>query len=50
MELTLQNMIDALEMYYETSGYEDFYEKELKGKSYNEIYELYIMTFAEGSI
>ena len=37
MELTLQNMIDALEMYYEASGCE-------------EIYELYETTFAEGSI
>ncbi len=50
MELTLQNMIDALEMYYEASGCEDFYERELKGKSYDEIYELYETTFAEGSI
>ena len=45
--MTLENMIDALTMYYEASGYEDFYEKEIKGRRPDEIAELYEVTFAD---
>ena len=47
MEMTLQNMIDALTMYYEESGYEDFYEKEIKGRKPEDIYEHYEATFSD---
>ena len=45
--MTLENMIDALTMYYEASGYEHFYEKEIKGRRPDEIIELYEVTFAD---
>ena len=47
MEMTLENMIDALTMYYEAAGYEDFYEREIKGRKQEDIYELYESTFAD---
>ena len=47
MEMSLQNMIDALTMYYEESGYTDFYEKEIKCRKPEEIYELYTETFSD---
>lgn len=46
-EQKLQNICDALEMFYEESGYEDFYEKELKYRTPQQIYELYEATFGD---
>ena len=43
----LENMIAALEIFYETAGYEDLYEKEIKGRTEDEIYLLYEDTFGE---
>ncbi|MCI8342354.1 MAG: hypothetical protein HFE62_03980 [Firmicutes bacterium] len=43
----IQNMIAALEIFYETAGYEDFYEKEIKCRTDDEIYMLYEDTFGE---
>lgn len=46
-EKTLENMKAALEIFYETNGYEDFYNEQLKRRTPAEIYELYEDTFGE---
>lgn len=46
----LDNMIAALEIFYETAGYEDFYEKELKVRTPEEIYLLYEETFGDSEL
>ncbi len=50
MEMTLENMIDTLVIYYEAAGYDDFYEREIKGHKEEEIYELYKATFPDDMI
>ena len=46
----LENMIAALEMFYETNGYEDFYKNELQKRTPEQIYELYEETFGNSLI
>ena len=41
-ELSLDDMIACLEEYYECAGFEDFYERMLKGKSEEVIREMYL--------
>ena len=46
-ELSIENMIEDLEQYYESAGFTDFYQRELKNKTLEEIRELYRITFEE---
>ena len=45
-ELSIEDMIEDLEQYYESAGFSDFYQRELKNKTPDEIRELYRNTFA----
>lgn len=45
--MTIETMIEELEMYYEAAGFKDIYERELKLKTEDEIRELYNITFIE---
>ena len=42
IELSLGDMIDYLEEYYECAGFEDFYDRMLKGKSEEVLREMYL--------
>lgn len=46
-ELSIDEMIEDLEQYYEAAGFSDFYQRELKNKPPDEIRELYRTTFDE---
>ena len=41
-ELSIEDMIEELEQYYESAGFSDFYQRELKNKTSAEIRELYL--------
>jgi hypothetical protein len=43
--MTIEKMIEELEMYYEAAGFKDINERELKHKTEDEIRELYNATF-----
>lgn len=45
--MTIEKMIEELEMYYEAAGFTDIHERELKNKTEDEIRELYNATFIE---
>ena len=45
--LTVDEMTDALEQYYEAAGFADFYNRELKDKSEAEIRQMYLKTFSD---
>lgn len=45
--LTVDEMTEALEQYYEAAGFADFYNRELKGKSEDEIRQMYLKTFSD---
>lgn len=48
MEATqLEKMIDALTIFYETNGYENFYEEEIACRTPEQIHELYDNTFGD---
>ena len=44
-EMSIEDMIEELEQYYESAGFSDFYQRELKNKTPDEIRELYKTTF-----
>lgn len=44
-EMSVEDMIEDLEQYYESAGFSDFYQRELKNKTPDEIRELYRTTF-----
>ena len=46
-EISIEDMIEDLEQYYESAGFSDFYRRELKNKTSEEIRELYRSTFDE---
>ncbi len=46
-ELSIDNMVEELEQYYEAAGFTDFYQRELKNKTEDEIRELYRSTFED---
>ena len=46
-EMSIEDMIEDLEQYYESAGFSDFYQRELKNKTPDEIRELYRTTFDE---
>lgn len=46
-EMAIEDMIEDLELYYESAGFSDFYQRELKNKTPDEIRELYRTTFDE---
>ena len=46
-EMSIEDMIEDLEQYYEAAGFSDFYQSELKNKTPDEIRELYRTTFDE---
>ena len=45
--MSIEDMIEDLEQYYESAGFSDFYQRELKNKTLDEIRELYKTTFDE---
>ena len=45
--MTIEEMIEELEMYYEAAGFADIHKRELKNKTEDEIRELYNVTFKE---
>ena len=45
--LTVDEMTEALAQYYEAAGFEDFYNRVLKGKSEDEIRQMYLKTFSD---
>ena len=45
--MSIEDMIEDLEQYYEAAGFSDFYQRELKNKTPDEIRELYRTTFDE---
>jgi len=45
--MTIEEMIEELEMNYGAAGFADVYERELKNKTEDEIRELYRVTFIE---
>lgn len=45
--MTIEKMIEELEMYYEAAGFADINERDLKHKTQDEIRELYNITFVE---
>ena len=47
VDLTVDEMAEALEQYYEAAGFADFYNRELKGKSEDEILRMYVKTFSD---
>ena len=44
--LTVDEMTEALAQYYEAAGFADFYNRELKDKSEDEIRQMYLKTFS----
>ena len=46
-EMAIEDMIEDLEQYYESAGFSDFYQRELKNKTPDEIRELFWTTFDE---
>lgn len=46
-EMSIEEMIEDLEQYYEAAGFTDFYQRELKNKTPDEIRGLYRTTFDE---
>lgn len=46
----LQMKIDALIIFYETNGYENFYDEEIVCRSPEQIHELYDNTFGDMGI
>ena len=46
-EMTLEDMIAELEEFYESAGFEDYYERVLKNMSEDKIREYYSETFKE---
>ena len=46
-EISIDNMIEDLEQYYESAGFSDFYQRVLKNKTPDEIRELFRTTFDE---
>lgn len=46
-DVSIKDMIEDLEQYYEAAGFSDYYERELKGKTEDEIREIYRVTFKE---
>ncbi len=46
-EMSVEDMIEDLEQYYEAAGFSDFYQRKLKNKPPDEIRELYRTTFDE---
>jgi len=49
-EKELQNRIDSLIIFYETNGYENFYDEEIICRTPEQIYELYDETFGDEGI
>jgi hypothetical protein len=47
--MTIEKMIEELKMYYESAGFDDIYEMELKHKTEDEILQLYNVTFVENN-
>lgn len=47
--MTIEKMIEELEMYYEAAGFANIYEKELKNKTEDEILQMYNVTFKENN-
>lgn len=45
--MTIEEMIDELEIYYEAAGFKDIYERELQYKTDDEIRKLYKYNFVE---
>ena len=45
--MTIEEMTEALEQYYEAAGFADVYNRELKGKTDEEIRQMYCKTFSE---
>ena len=45
--LTVDEMTEALEQYYEGAGFADFYNRELKGKSEDAILQMYLRAFSD---
>ena len=45
--MTLEDMIAELEEFYESAGFEDYYERVLKNMSEDKIREYYAETFKE---
>ena len=43
--LTIEEMTEALEQYYEAAGFTDYENRKLKGKTNEEIRQLYCKTF-----
>lgn len=43
--LTIEEMTEALEQYYEAAGFTDYENRKLKGKTDEEIRQLYCKTF-----
>jgi hypothetical protein len=41
LKLTIEEMIEDLTQHYEAAGFADFYERELKNKTEEEIREMY---------
>ena len=46
-ELSIDNMVEELEQYYEAAGFTDFYQRELKNKTEDEIRELIRSSFED---
>lgn len=46
-DMSIEDMIEDLEQYYESAGFSDFYQRELKNKTTDEIRKLYKTTFDE---
>ena len=46
-EMTIEEMTEALEQYYEAAGFADVYNRELKGKTDDEIRQMFCKTFSE---
>ena len=49
-DLTVDEMAEALEQYYEAAGFADFYNRELNGKSEKEIRQMYVKTFSDKTV
>lgn len=45
--LTVDEMTEALEQYYEAAGFADFYNRELKGKSEDAILHMYLRALSD---
>ena len=46
-DMSIEDMIEDLEQYYDAAGFSDFYQRKLKNKTLDEIRELYKTTFDE---